>query len=87
MAARGVSLPGRTDRFHIAVLGGLSFVAWALSTAAVQAGELSLTATISSLYPIVTVLLAVGVTGETLRPAQVAALVATFAGVSLIVAG
>jgi drug/metabolite transporter (DMT)-like permease len=87
LAVRGFSLPGRSDRLHIAALGGLSFVAWALSTAAVQTGELSLTATISSLYPIVTVLLAVGIAGETLRTGQTVALVATFAGVALIVAG
>ena len=87
IAARGVPLPSRSDRVHIAALGVLSFAAWTFSTAAVQAGDLSLTATISSLYPIVTVLLAVGIAGETLRTIQTLALVATFTGVALIVAG
>lgn len=87
IVARSIPLPDRSDRLHIAGLGALSFAAWALSTAAVRSGELSITATISSLYPIVTVLLAVRITGETLRNLQLAALVAAFAGVALIVAG
>jgi drug/metabolite transporter (DMT)-like permease len=87
IVARSVPLPARADRLHIAGLGALSFAAWALSTAAVRSGELSITATISSLYPIVTVLLAVAITGEALRRVQIAALAAAFAGVALIVAG
>ncbi|MSO41219.1 MAG: DMT family transporter [Solirubrobacterales bacterium] len=84
--SRGLPLPRGNDVLQIAGLGVLSFAAWALSTAAVQAGKLSLTATVSSLYPIVTVLLAVAVTSETLRAGQVVALVATFLGVALIAA-
>jgi uncharacterized membrane protein len=85
--ARNIPLPNGSDRLHIAGLGGLSFAAWALSTAAVRSGELSITATVSSLYPIITVLLAVGVMGEALRRVQVAALATAFGGVALIVAG
>jgi hypothetical protein len=46
--------PAGIDRLHIAALGCLGFAAWASSTAAVRAGDLNLTATIVSLYPMVT---------------------------------
>lgn len=85
--ARGLPMPGRSDRLQIAALGVVSFGAWALSTAAVRSGELSLTATISSLYPLVTVLLAVELTGESLRRVQVLALLTAFLGVALIAGG
>jgi drug/metabolite transporter (DMT)-like permease len=65
----------------------LGFAAWAASTAAVGAGDLSLTATIISLYPIVTTLLAVALTNESLRGVQILALVAAFTGVGLIAGG
>jgi drug/metabolite transporter (DMT)-like permease len=84
---RGLGIPARIDRWHIVALGALSFAAWASSTAAVGAGDLSLTATIVSLYPIVTVLLAVGLTDESLRGVQILALLAAFAGVGLIAGG
>jgi uncharacterized membrane protein len=84
---RGLAIPTGIDRRHIVALGALSFAAWASSTAAVGAGDLSLTATIVSLYPIVTVLLAVGLTDESLRAVQILALLAAFAGVGLIAGG
>jgi len=87
IGARGLPMPSRSDAVQIAALGGLSFAAWATSTAAVSAGDLSLTSTISSLYPVVTVLLAVGFAGESLRPGQVPALAAAFVGVGLIAGG
>jgi drug/metabolite transporter (DMT)-like permease len=77
-------MPAGIDRLHIAALGCLGFAAWAISTAAVGAGDLSLTATIASLYPLVTVLLAVGLTDESLRRVQILALVTAFVGVGLI---
>ena len=87
IAARRIPLPPRTDALQIGALGAISFAAWATSAAAVRAGELSLTSTISSMYPVVTVLLAVAVAGESLRGGQVPALAATFAGVALIAGG
>ena len=84
---RGMPVTRRSDRLQIVALGVVSFGAWALSTAAVRSGELSLTATISSLYPLVTVLLAVQLTGESLRPLQVVALLTAFLGVALIAGG
>lgn len=78
---RRLQSPAGIDRLHIAALGCLGFAAWASSTAAVRAGDLNLTATIASLYPMVTVLLAVGLTDESLRRAQILALVTAFAGV------
>lgn len=56
IAARRIPLPPRDDGLQIAGLGAISFAAWATSAAAVRAGELSLTSTISSMYPVVTVL-------------------------------
>ena len=84
---RRLPMPEGMDRLHIAALGCLGFAAWATSTAAVRAGDLSLTATIASLYPIVTVLLAVGLTDESLRRVQILALLTAFVGVGLIAGG
>lgn len=50
-------------------------------------GLLSVVAVLSSIYPVVTVLLARVVLGEELRPAQVGAVLAAFAGIALVVAG
>ena len=85
--ARGLAMPTGVDRWYIVGLGALSFAAWGISTAAVGAGDLSLTATIISLYPVVTTLLAVALTNESLNGAQVFALLAAFTGVGLIAAG
>jgi len=87
IAARRIPLPPRDDALQIAALGAISFAAWVTSAAAVRAGELSLTSTISSMYPVVTVLLAIAIVGESLRAAQIPALAATFAGVALIAGG
>lgn len=84
---RRLPMPARSDRIQITALGGLSFGAWAFSTAAVRAGDLSLTATVASLYPLVTVLLAVWLTDESLRHLQVLGLVTAFVGVGLIAGG
>ncbi len=80
-------MPARADRIQITALGGLSFGAWAFSAAAVRAGDLSLTATVASLYPLVTVLLAVWLTDESLKHLQILGLVTAFAGVGLIAGG
>jgi drug/metabolite transporter (DMT)-like permease len=85
--ARGLGMPSRADRWYVVGLGALSFAAWVTSTVAVGAGDLSLTATIISLYPIVTTLLAVALTTESLSGAQVGALIAAFTGVALIASG
>jgi drug/metabolite transporter (DMT)-like permease len=87
LLAQRAAVPTGIDRLHLVILGAMSFAAWASSTAAVSAGDLSLTATLASLYPVVTVLLAVGLANETLRAAQTLALVAAFTGVSLIAGG
>jgi drug/metabolite transporter (DMT)-like permease len=85
--AQRAALPSRSDLPGILVLGGTSFAAWAFSKAALDAGYLSLTATIISMYPVVTTLLAVAVVREAVRPVQALGLVCAFAGVALIAAG
>lgn len=81
------AFPERPEWLTLSALGVTSFAAWALSKAAFDAGHLSLTATIIALYPVVTVLLAVTLTGESVRRLQALGLVAVFAGVALIAAG
>jgi drug/metabolite transporter (DMT)-like permease len=85
--ARRTTLPARADWPALVALGGISFAAWALSKAAFDAGHLSLTATIVALYPVLTVMLAVKVAGEEVKPLQALGLVGVFAGVALIAAG
>jgi drug/metabolite transporter (DMT)-like permease len=86
-AGRRLALPRRADRHRVAALGVLSFGAWALSTAAFNTGHLSLTATIISMYPLVTVGMAVGITREPLSATQTTGLVVAFAGIALIAVG
>ena len=86
LLARRVSIPARSDLNGIAVLGALSFAAWILSQTAFDAGHLSLTATIISTYPVTTILLAVAITREAMRPLQALGLVGVFAGIALIAA-
>jgi len=80
-------LPERRQAAQIVILGFLGLSAWVLSTAAVRSGQISLTTTVTSLYPLVTVLLAIGLTGESLDRIQTRALAATFLGVVMIAAG
>jgi drug/metabolite transporter (DMT)-like permease len=87
VVVRRVAMPSRADLRAIAVLGVVSFAAWILSQAAFDAGHLSLTATIISMYSVVTILLAVAVAREAVPPAQALGLVAVFGGVALIAAG
>jgi drug/metabolite transporter (DMT)-like permease len=87
IVARRLALPARADRRQITILGVLSFGAWALSTAAFNAGHLSLTATIVSMYPLVTIGLAVGIAHESLSKPQTAGLAVAFAGIALIAVG
>jgi drug/metabolite transporter (DMT)-like permease len=84
IVARHLALPSRADRLKITYLGAQSFAAWAQTTAAFNAGHLSLTATIISMYPLVTVVLAVRVTHEALTRLQAVGLVAAFVGIALI---
>lgn len=83
---QGASWPSGPDRLGIVFLGLVSFAAWASSQAALDAGHLSLTATIISMYPVVTILLAVAVAGEAVKAVQAFGLAAVFTGVALIAA-
>lgn len=79
--------PERRQSLQIVILGLLGLSAWLLSTAAIRSGQISLTTTVTSLYPLVTVILAIAITNESLDRIQARALVAAFVGVVLIAAG
>lgn len=79
--------PERRQSLQIVILGLLGLSAWLLSTAAIRSGQISLTTTVTSLYPLVTVILAIALTHESLDRIQARALLAAFAGVVLIAAG
>lgn len=78
--------PPVADAGQLGLLGVLGMLAWLQATRALSAGPLSVTSTITALYPVVTVLLAIGMQRERLRPIQVAALVAVFVGIGGIAA-
>ena len=71
----------------LALVGVLDLAANALYAAATTEGLLSLVAVVSSLYPVVTVLLARAVLGERVRRVQEVGIVAALCGVVLIAAG
>ncbi len=71
----------------LAGIGALDLGANAMFAAATTEGLLSLVAVLSSLYPVVTILLARAVLGERVRRVQEAGIVAALAGVVLIAAG
>src|SRR5207248_140250 len=71
----------------LAGIGVLDLGANGLFAAATTEGLLSLVAVLSSLYPVVTILLARGLLGERVRRAQEVGIVAALAGVALIAGG
>lgn len=79
--------PGARALAAIAAIGLLDLGANALFNLASTLGELSSVAVASSLYPVVTVLLAAGLLGERVRGVQRTGVVMALAGVLLIAAG
>jgi drug/metabolite transporter (DMT)-like permease len=71
----------------LAGIGALDLGANGLYAAATTEGLLSLVAVLSSLYPVVTILLARGFLAERVRPVQEVGIVTALAGVALIAAG
>jgi drug/metabolite transporter (DMT)-like permease len=84
---RRVRLPSRADGLQIGALGIVGFLAWVMAALALSQGALSVTATLTSLYPVVTTAMAVVVARERLNMAQVGALAVTFVGVGLMASG
>jgi drug/metabolite transporter (DMT)-like permease len=68
-------------------IGVLDLAANGLFAAAATEGLVSLVAVLSSLYPVVTIVLARQVLGERIRPSQQAGVAGALAGVALIAAG
>lgn len=83
----GVRVPVRSEVRDLLVLGVLSLAAWLLATIALTRGPLSVISTITALYPVVTVLLAISLQRERPRAMHVGALVAVFLGVAGIAVG
>jgi drug/metabolite transporter (DMT)-like permease len=82
--------PLRLPRGNVAAVMGiglLDLLANGLYAAATTEGLLSLVSVLSSLYPVVTVLLARAILGERVRPVQEAGIVTALVGVALIAAG
>lgn len=77
----------RNHFLPIAGIGLLDVAATGLFTLATTEGFLSIVAIVSSLYPVVTVLLARAVLHERVRPVQMAGVVCALLGVGLIAAG
>lgn len=71
----------------IAAIGLLDVAATGLFALATTEGFLSIVAVVSSLYPIVTVILALAILRERVRPVQMAGVVCALVGVGLIAAG
>lgn len=82
---------GRSERvprravLEIGVLGAVSLAAWLLTTLALSRGPLSLTATITALYPVVTVGLSICIGRERPGNVQLAGIAAVFVGIGAIV--
>jgi drug/metabolite transporter (DMT)-like permease len=88
VAAARVSVPRKpADLLALASIGILDLSATALYGLASTLGPLSLVAMASSLYPVVTVLLAAVLLGESLRRIQRLGVVLTLVGVTLIASG
>jgi len=79
----GIAIAGRSRTLAV-VSGVVDMGANGLFIAAVQRGLLSVAAVLSSLYPIVTVILAWVVLHERLRPIQIGGVVAAIAAVAMI---
>lgn len=86
LTGRRPLVPGHVIPMAVAC-GSLDMFANALYLIAVRQGQLSLVATLASLYPASTVLLARGVLGEHLSGAQRVGVVGAIAAVVLIVSG
>jgi drug/metabolite transporter (DMT)-like permease len=86
--ARGTTggLRGRDYTWVVAISAGDLGANLAFAVASTQ-GFVSITSVLSSLFPVVTVLLARAVLKERLRPVQIAGVVVTMLGVTLISAG
>jgi uncharacterized membrane protein len=85
--ALGSGLPGRADLPLLATVGIFDVAANAMIAVALTKGLVGLVAVLSSLYPVVTVLLARAVLGERVARAQRAGVVLALAGVAGIAAG
>jgi len=83
----GARIPRRSEARDLVMLGLLGLAAWLLATVALTRGPLGVISTITALYPVVTILLAVFLQRERPRRQHVAALVVVFAGVAAIAAG
>lgn len=84
---RGAVRPGRGQLVVLAGMGLLDLGANALYNIASTKGELSTVAVASSLYPVVTVLMAALLLGERVRGIQRAGVLVALAGVLLIASG
>ena len=91
LVAVAVARPRFPDRpaaiAGLGVIGLLDLGANVLYAAATTQGLLSIAAVTSSLYPVVTILLAHSILGERIRPVQRVGVVAALLGVALIAAG
>ena len=85
LATRQAGLVPRAAMEPAITCGGLDMVANALYLVAVREGQLSLVATLASLYPASTVLLARLVLGERLGPWQQVGVASAVAAIVLIV--
>lgn len=79
--------PRRSVLPAIALIGAVDLLATALFTAAVVEGELSLVAVVGALYPVVTVMLAFAMLGESLVRHQLIGAAAALFGVAAIAGG
>jgi drug/metabolite transporter (DMT)-like permease len=80
-------LPGRADLPLLVTVGIFDVSANAMLAVALTKGLVGLVAVLSSLYPVVTVLLARAVLGERIAPAQRAGVALALGGVAAIAAG
>lgn len=79
--------PARPVLPAIALIGVVDLLATGLFTAAMAEGELSLVATVGALYPVVTVVLAFAMLGESLARYQLVGAAAALFGVAAIAGG
>jgi len=84
---RGGRRPHGSEYLALVVIGMLDLVANVLYNQATTIGELSTVAVASSLYPVMTVLLAAALLGERVRGMQRVGVVVALSGVVLIAAG